>query len=408
MTELPTRHHNLPHQPAVPARRSALAASLALILLLSLPVSAAAEELWSELGFFVEMPAGFELEDGDGKTRFAFVDPAGGMEFDILVYESGRFADLRALAEESLRKLGSSGESESFFYEGRPSVLAEFSFPSGGARKGYGLFIEDARSAANGGRSQGPRCYALLAHTEASSLAAYADLIFSCLDSFSIDRAARRSPGPISQYLLAWPPERRATRQIGLAGEEIALPWSAEEAERELDGAGREFRVLKSYAQNQELWQEAWGRFYRMVYRESAARLDRLALEWSRLLPPDDPTEWARRLLAWVQLFVYERDTEGIDFVPPLASAYEARGDCDARAVVMAALLERLGVDCLLMVSREYSHAMLGVDVPGGGQRFPWGGKQWLVAETTAKVGIGMIAADQRDWKKWLGVELGD
>ena len=29
------------------------------------------------------------------------------------------------------------------------------------------------------------------------------------------------------------------------------------------------------------------------------------------------------------------------------------------------------------------------------------------VAETTAKVGLGMIAANQADWKKWIGVDLG-
>jgi len=51
---------------------------------------------------------------------------------------------------------------------------------------------------------------------------------------------------------------------------------------------------------------------------------------------------------------------------------------------------------------------MLAVDVPGGGQRFPFKGKEYLVAETTAKVGLGMIDSSQTDLSKWLGVELGD
>ena len=127
----------------------------------------------------------------------------------------------------------------------------------------------------------------------------------------------------------------------------------------------------------------------------------------ARSLPADDPTECARRVLAWVQGFSYERDLAGIDYVPPLAAAFGRRGDCDARAVVMAIVLEGLGIDCVLMLSREYSHAMLAVDVPGGGQRFPFGGGEYLVAETTAKVGLGMIDADQADFSKWLGVDLG-
>ena len=60
------------------------------------------------------------------------------------------------------------------------------------------------------------------------------------------------------------------------------------------------------------------------------------------------------------------------------------------------------------MVSEPYSHALLGIDVPGGGQRFAFDGKNYLVGETTAKVGLGMVAADQADWSKWLGIQLGE
>jgi hypothetical protein len=212
----------------------------------------------------------------------------------------------------------------------------------------------------------------------------------------------------LSQYILAWPAERSAVKRVVLPGGGSAeLPWSDREAEQETETATREYGVLTSYAQEPELWVDAWARFYRMAYRESAARLDRLVLELAKELPRGDPTETARRVLAWVQLFAYERDPDGIDFVPPLSSAYEARGDCDARALVAVAVLERLGIDAILMLSREHSHAMFAVDVPGGGQRFPFGGKKYLVAETTAKVGLGLIAADQADWGAWLGVDLG-
>jgi len=215
-----------------------------------------------------------------------------------------------------------------------------------------------------------------------------------------------RSPGPLSQYILPWPATRNETRKVEFGGESFELPFSSDESEHVAGTAGREFRVLEAYGETEDLWKAAWARCYRMIFRESARRLDRLTLEIARLLP-DDPTEAARRMLAWVQGFTYVRDTEGIDFVEPLVAAYEARGDCDSRAVVMAAVLERLGVDSILMLSRDYSHAMAAFDVPGGGQRFPFGGKEWLVAETTAKVGIGLVAAKQSDWKKWLGVDLG-
>lgn len=211
----------------------------------------------------------------------------------------------------------------------------------------------------------------------------------------------------MSQYLFAFPPERKEKKSLDFGGEKIELSWDSQEAKEEEDLAGREFRVLQAYVQNEELWRPAWARAYRMIYRESAASLDELAARIDPLLP-EDPTDAARSLLSWVQGFHYERDTQGIDFVVPLSSAFEGRGDCDSRAMVMAIILERRGVDSVLMVSRDYSHALLGLDIPGGGQRFPFGGKQYLVAETTAKVGLGMIAADQADWSKWIGVQLGD
>ena len=211
----------------------------------------------------------------------------------------------------------------------------------------------------------------------------------------------------MSQYLFAFPPKRTEKKTLSFGETKLELAWNADEAKEEEDLAGREFRVLQAYAQNEALWRPAWARAYRMIYRESAASLDELASRIDPLLP-DDPTEAARALLSWVQGFHYERDQQGSDFVAPLDSAYEGRGDCDSRAMVMAIILERRGVDAVLMVSRDYSHALLGLDVPGGGQRFPFEDKQYLVAETTAKVGLGMIAADQADWSKWIGIRLGN
>jgi hypothetical protein len=376
-----------------------LFASLALLALTAQGLGA--ELLKSKLGFYVEMPAGFGLVQGDGSSRFAFSDPNGAMEYDLLAYEKGRFASLSALASESLKKLGSAGESSAFAYQGRDSALAALDFGLNGTEMlGFAIFIK--------GLGQEPD-FALLSYAPADMFEGYSDFILSCLDAFSIDAAALRAPGPVSQFTLPWPCERKETREAVLpGGGKAVLPWSEDEAKQEDDTRLREYKVLAAYADEDTLWAEAWARFYRMVYRESAARLDRFALEAAKVLPADDPTEQARRALAWVQGWSYDRDSDGTDLVPPLAAAYGRRGDCDARALAAAILLERLGIDAILMVSREYSHALLGVDVPGQGKRFPFGGKEYLIGETTYKeAGLGMIAQDQADFSKWLGIPLG-
>jgi len=367
----------------------------------------AAKELTSDEGIFIDMPSGFTPGEGDGKTRFSYLGPDEELELDILIVEPGRFRTAEDMAAGFLGKLGSTGQTSSFTYEGRKAAISELFFSLNDVpQRGYALFISG--SPLPSGRAPSAGGYALLAHTRASLFDSTVDFIMSCLDAFSIDWAARRSPGPISQFLLRWPAPRPARKTAVLPGGRVELPWSPEEAQEELATVEREYRVLTAYTESRTLWIDAWARFYRMVYRESAARLDGFTEAFARTLPADDPTESARRILAWVQGFVFERDLSGLDFVPPLAAAFEGRGDCDSRAVVMAIVLERLGIDCVLMLSREYSHAMLAVDVPGGGQRFPFKGTEYLVAETTAKVGLGMIDSSQADFSKWLGVDLGD
>jgi hypothetical protein len=366
-----------------------------------------AKELASDTGAFFDLPSGFAPGDGDGRTRFSFFDPDGGMEFDIQIFEPGRYGSAGLMASDLLGQMGSKGDTSSFTYQGREAVIADLDFSmNSGPRKGFAVFIAGATPAS--GASGPDSSYALVASTDVSRFDSYSELLISCLDAFSVDRAARRFPGPVSQFLLPLAPAGGETKTVALPAGSVSLPWSPQEARDELSLAQREFHVMTMYLKSQTLWVDAWARYYRMVYKESSAQLDPLVKAFSGSLPANDPTESARRVLAWVQGFHYERDFSGIDFVPPLTAAFERRGDCDSRAMVMAIILEGLGIDCVLMVSREYSHAMLAVDVPGGGQRFTYHGKAYLVAETTARVGIGMMDSSQADFSKWLGVDLGE
>jgi hypothetical protein len=70
-------------------------------------------------------------------------------------------------------------------------------------------------------------------------------------------------------------------------------------------------------------------------------------------------------------------------------------------------LLRRLGFDAILMVSTKYSHAMVGVDIPGPGARYTYEEKAYLVAELTAKVDIGLIDQNMADPAFWVPVAFG-
>jgi len=390
-----------------PALRIFLCIAILAVFITVLVSPVAAKELAADTGASIDMPSGFTPGDGDGKTRFSYFDTNEGMELDILIFEPGHYSSAEIMAADLLGQMGSKGDISSYTYQGRRAVIAELDFAvNGNPRKGHAVFIAGTPAVSDTARSEDS--YALVASAETSQYDSHSELIISCLDAFSIDRGARRFPGPVSQFLFPWPAARTERKTATFPAGTISMPWSSEEEKEELSVAEREYRVLTTYAETATLWVDAWARYYRMVYKESAARLDSFTKAFSDSLPANDPTEAARRVLAWIQGFHYERDFAGIDFVPPLLAAFERRGDCDSRAVVMAIILERLGIDAVLMISREYSHAMLAVDVPGGGQRFTYNGKAYLVAETTAKVGIGMIDSSQTDFSKWLGVDLGE
>jgi len=410
------------------ARIMAIAAAISLS---SAAASAAyGDEYYSDRGFSIDLPEGFAYLDGDGSTKFSFGLPDGSVEVDILVYPASRFAGAEAGADDTARKLSGRGDFSSFEYGGLDAAIGELSFGSGPAElRGYGLFVDDA-AAPDGGAAYD---LVVLAYAAASEYEAFGDVVASAMDGFSVQVARRAAAGPLgasARAALGKPKLKPASIRFGSAT--IRTEWDPREAAICQALVEREYRVLSAYASAPELIEAAIARFYRMIFRDAAPSLDRLALQVSaawdadrggkasgaperaakdgspRFGAPADPRAYAEALLSWVQGFRYERDPAGSDVVNPISAAFEGRGDCDSRALVMDILLRRENIASILMISLEHEHALAAVDAPGAGARFPHGGKSWLVAETTAKVGIGLIDAEQADPSGWIAVVFPD
>ena len=230
----------------------------------------------------------------------------------------------------------------------------------------------------------------------------------SALDSIAPSDAERRYPGPIMEF--AFPRGKKKSTTIAMT--DIPAQIREHDAEAAQTLVDREFALLRQY-QLSEYWQDAWIRFYRAVYRDSWDRIQNAAfqLERSWNTGPNVLTDtaaaeraFAEKALAWVQGFTYERDLMGSDFVNLVSAITEGRGDCDSRAMLWAIMLAQADIPAAIMVSREYSHAMGLAGIAGAGARFETKGTKWLVAETTAKVGIGLIGKEVSDIEAWLGV----
>jgi hypothetical protein len=385
-----------------------------ILAILIVPHFAAAEALHSPTwGFSLDVPEGYELSGGDGKNRFSFSSQIGAM-FDIIVYDSKTYASLTETAEGVQQQLRSLGEISYFDYHGKDAALLEMSVddPQNDLR-GWIFIVELPDHKAY---------LAAIAYApaETESLQSFH---FSAIDSLIPTNADRNTPGPITEFSY---PRGKAKKTLLAGGKHSAIihEGDAEAAQALVD---REFTVLSSYADS-PLWQEAWIRFYRAIYRDSYERLADITFIVERSLflerqAQDNPSHlndannedrifdekrsFAEDVLAWVQSFSYERDLMGSDFVNLVSAAVEGRGDCDSRAMLWALILQRNNIPSAMMVSKDYSHAMGLTDIAGTGARFNLQDKNWIVAETTAIVPLGLIGKNVSDPQHWLGISFG-
>ncbi len=399
-----------------PSRRAKAGSASVLVVLASLcfvPLRLSADQLVSPTwGFSLDLPEGYGLIEGDGRNRFSFASDAGG-RVDLFVYPADRFSSLDEVARRTESGLKARMESSAFSYRDKEAVLMSLEFETGGEpMAGWGLCVQLGPPA---GTAAGKRPLLLALAYGPAGAEGLDGFHRSALDSIAPTAADRLAPGPLSVF--AYPAEGRETVRIAGLGAEATIDAIDAEAAKAL--VDREFAVLTRYTDS-PLWKEAWGRFYRFIYRDSYERLADISLSAERALSrsegerptgADKAAENAERLvagrvLAWVQGFSYERDLMGSDFVDLVTAATEGSGDCDSRALLFAVVLMHAGIDAAIMVSRDYKHAMGLVAAEGSGARFEFGERKWLVAETTAKVPLGLIGKNSADASKWLGVLL--
>ncbi|MDR3342024.1 MAG: hypothetical protein LBT14_04410 [Treponema sp.] len=379
-------------------------ACVVLGLALFLPVApvllGASPLLSSRWGFRIDPPEEYQFSEGDGKNRFSFRSPEGAL-LDLVVYAGDTYPSVEAVAEDVQRRLNNRGEISSFEYRTKKAALMalQFSRPGSGNRaasQGWGLCIELEGDTRGNGK---PLLLALAYGPEERR--DLQGVFLSALDSIIPTPLDSHAPGPITEF--SYP--RGEQKQVRLAGgtaEALIAEHDVEAAQALVD---REFAVLRRYAAS-PLWQEAWTRFYRAIYRDSFDRLANAAFALERYwnTQESENRKLAEKALGWVQSFTYERDFMGSDFVNLVSAAVEGRGDCDSRALLWAIMLEQANIPAAIMVSRDYSHAMGLADLPGTGARFDLQNKQWLVAETTAPVALGLIGQSVSDISNWLGV----
>jgi hypothetical protein len=376
-----------------------------------IPALLIAEPLYSpSWGFRADLPPDMELQAGDGRDKFSFRS-AGGVIFELAAYDASRYGSIGQMAADIQKRLGNSGDVCVFDYYGLGAALMELSFSG---NKGWALFIELGGAAGGGpeSRDNGPKPKLLALAFGPAGRAELQPLYLSVLDSVAPTALHTLAPGPVTEF--AYPREnRKQVRPANSRSQAWIFDTDAEAAQSLVD---REFGILRRY-ESGPFWKEAWIRFYRAIYRDSFDRLRDIAVtlgqEWSggKDIPANGGGGAGNagipgQALKWVQSFSYERNLMGSDFVNLVSAALEGRGDCDSRSLLWAVILSQADIPAAIMVSRDYSHAMGLAGIDGPGARFEFENREWLVAETTAQVDLGLINSKTNNSEKWIGVSF--
>lgn len=356
-----------------------------------------------DFGFSLDIPEGFEIADytEDGMS-YVFSHPNIPVTLVMKLTEEKNAKSAAEVLNKNLKKLNASGETDSFKWNGTVCGISYFSMSLDDNYSGWAVSapvkIQDY--------------YVILLCYAPESKKGCDQFIISTINSLSINNEYLNTPGIITSY--AFPPEGSESVLLKIGGKEIktSLDKSDEEAAKFV--IDLEYSILNLYA-NHKMWKEAWQRYYRMIYRDNAGRLQQTAKniydsiypELKKSKPQDADIKYAQALLSWVQTFGYERAQSKIesDFTSLPASIKGKGSDCDSRSMLVSVLLNYTGIDTAMLISREYSHAVVVTDIPAPGQTFTMeNGREYLFGETTARVTWGMMAQDQADRTKWIPV----
>ena len=385
-------------------RISRIATAALLILLALSPALRAGEILVREYGFSLDLPEGWQPLDASDPAKLSFADETHGAVLQVTRFAHDPSLTAERMCRDIASRLKAQGDGEAFGFSGRDAYLADYTFKAGGrSQRGYVLAIRDPEGKGSGG----PSDYVLIAFAPADGYEDAYDFIVSALDSFSPDAEGELLPGPLSQFLYAFPGGSPARRQITFMGRSLPIDLDANEIEAAQVVVEREARILASYGEEQD---EAWVRFYRVVARDCYRRLDGISAGIAREIAARNipKAETPLAILSWIQVFAYTRSQTLADFTSPLATAVAASGDCDSRVLLYVLVLRHIGVDAMLFVSSRYSHSVAGVDLDLPGAKMTVDGKKYLVAELTEKVDIGLIDRTMADASGWIPVRVGD
>lgn len=165
-------------------------------------------------------------------------------------------------------------------------------------------------------------------------------------------------------------------------------------------------------------YEDYWKNVYYELYRYDAPIISFLKDSLQNLAVNNALTtgDFARLIVSFVQDIPYNyvvpgpcdrndhpcRGNEKFGILSPVEFLYSLSGDCDTRSVLLYDLLRHFGYNPLIMISNEYRHAMIAIDLPAVGDHIIHKGKKFYFWETTNTGWLpGMLPPDMNNLTYW-------
>lgn len=171
----------------------------------------------------------------------------------------------------------------------------------------------------------------------------------------------------------------------------------------------RELGITNRFSDPVQEARVVWAEVYRRVYNYSLPKMKLILQGFNKIFIEENfgPRDKIMFVVTFVQNIPYERPGGVLDLFPPLGTLAYRYGDCDSKAILLYVILEKMKVDCAMLWSYKYKHAMLGVAIPGSGVFRSYRGKRYLFLETTYPGwSIGELPPEFRNTRYWFIDEI--
>ena len=171
----------------------------------------------------------------------------------------------------------------------------------------------------------------------------------------------------------------------------------------------RELGLKRNYSDPLTESRVVWAEVYHRVFNHSVSQMSAVLDGFNKIFINEnfDARDKIYFIISFVQNIKYGRPGGMLDLFPPIGTIAYRFGDCDSKTMLLYVILEKMGVDCAMLWSYNYKHAMLGIKVNGRGNFLVANGKKYYFLETTyPNWEVGEIPPEFNNIKFWFISEI--